>query len=396
MADRRPGLLLYCQHSLGVGHLVRSFALAEALAERFAVVFLSGAQLPRGTVPPPGIRLVALPPLGLEGGRLVSRDRRRTAERALELRRRTMLDVVGEIRPRVVLVELFPFGRRKFRGEIVPMLEAARGGPRPALVASSLRDILVAGRDDQAEHDRAAIALANALLDVVLVHADPAFARIEESLRSDAPIEVQVRYTGFVTSSTAVVPVPDQDREPRVVVTAGGGRVGGPLLEAAIAAQPAVLREAGLRMTLAGGAFLDASEWRALRRTARGRPGLTLRRSIPDLAGTLARTRGSVSQCGYNTAMDLLRARVPALVVPFADPGEDEQVARAERLARLDAVRLLHPRELTPERLAEEVARLRPPGAAARALDLGGAAATARLLGHLASDGALAAQGAAA
>jgi predicted glycosyltransferase len=34
----RPTVLFYCQHSLGLGHLVRSFALAGALAERFRVV----------------------------------------------------------------------------------------------------------------------------------------------------------------------------------------------------------------------------------------------------------------------------------------------------------------------------------------------------------------------
>ena len=30
--DPRPGLLLYCQHSLGMGHLIRSLALASGLA----------------------------------------------------------------------------------------------------------------------------------------------------------------------------------------------------------------------------------------------------------------------------------------------------------------------------------------------------------------------------
>ena len=43
-----PELLFYCQHSLGMGHLVRSFALAEALARRFRVTLLNGGQLPSG------------------------------------------------------------------------------------------------------------------------------------------------------------------------------------------------------------------------------------------------------------------------------------------------------------------------------------------------------------
>ena len=42
----RPALLFWCQHSLGLGHLVRSLALAEALRERFDVVLLNGGRFP--------------------------------------------------------------------------------------------------------------------------------------------------------------------------------------------------------------------------------------------------------------------------------------------------------------------------------------------------------------
>jgi len=42
----------------------------------------------------------------------------------------------------------------------------------------------------------------------------------------------------------------------------------------------------------------------------------------------------SVSQAGYNTILNILAARVPAVVVPFASERETEQAAlRAERLA---------------------------------------------------------------
>ena len=45
---QRPALLFYCQHSLGIGHLTRSFALAAALVPHFRVVFLNGGRLPPG------------------------------------------------------------------------------------------------------------------------------------------------------------------------------------------------------------------------------------------------------------------------------------------------------------------------------------------------------------
>ncbi len=105
-----------------------------------------------------------------------------------------------------------------------------------------------------------------------------------------------------------------------------------------------------------------------------------MRRSVPDLRAELERSAASVSQCGYNTALDLLVSRVPALVVPFARPGEDEQSVRARRLERLGAVRTLAPDRLTPPALADELRRLRGFRARPVELDLGGAQETARLI----------------
>ena len=48
----KPALLFYCQHSVGLGHLMRSYALCDRLAERFRVVLLAGGAIPSGSSPP--------------------------------------------------------------------------------------------------------------------------------------------------------------------------------------------------------------------------------------------------------------------------------------------------------------------------------------------------------
>ena len=84
----RPRLLFYCQHSVGLGHLVRSMNLADGLAQDFAVTFLNGGPWPANVPQPAGIELVHLPALGLDADyALVSRDERFTVEAAVELRR---------------------------------------------------------------------------------------------------------------------------------------------------------------------------------------------------------------------------------------------------------------------------------------------------------------------
>jgi len=378
MSPKRPALLLYCQHSLGLGHLTRSLALARALATRFRVVLLSGGRVPPAIPLPPGVEVVRLPPVGLDAdGSLVSRDGRRVIERALELRREAILGAYRRHRPRVVVVELFPFGRKKFAGELMPLLELAREDASPPLVVSSLRDILV-GRDDGGEHDERASRLANEWFDAVLVHSDPRFAQLEDSFRPRTPLRVPVHYTGFVVAD----PGPaggNGRRDGQVLVSAGGGLVGEPLLRAAVGAG-ALLRGDGVQVRIVAGPFLPADAWRSLRAAARDVAGIEVRRSVPDLRAELERSAASVSQCGYNTALDLLVSRVPALVVPFARPGEDEQSVRARRLERLGAVRTLAPDRLTPQALAAELRRLRGFRARPVELDLGGAQKTARLI----------------
>jgi predicted glycosyltransferase len=382
VSGARPTLLFHCQHSLGLGHLTRSLELARALSQRFRIVFLSGGRVPAGLALPADVEVVALPAVGMApDGSLVSRDGCRAVDRALELRGELILEAYSRHRPRVVLVELFPFGRKKFGGELLPLLERAHEERSRPLVVCSLRDILV-GRSDQEVHDERASRVANRWFDAVLVHSDPRFARLEDSFRPRTPLRVAVRYTGFVTGGRRNGA---RQRSPaagtRVLVSAGGGLVGGPLLRAALDAEPRLQGE-GFRLSLVAGPFLPPDEWRSLCRTAR-RARVELRRCVPNLRAELDAADSSVSQCGYNTALDLLVSRVPALVVPFARWGEDEQTRRAARLARLGAVRMLEPGDLSGEALADGIRRLRDFRPASTELDLDGAAETARLVARM-------------
>lgn len=381
----RPRLLFHCQHSLGLGHLVRSLALASGLAEHFDVVLLNGGRLPEGTRVPAGVRVVDLPPLGHDADhRLVSHDPGRTVDEAKDARRRLVLEAYEATAPAVVLVELYPFGRRKFEFELLPLLDAVAATPRRPLVVCSVRDILV-GRSDGGRHDERASRRANASFDAVLVHADPAFARLEESFRPATPLRVTVHHTGFVAPPAPPAPAgPPGPPADRVLVSAGGGMVGEPLFRAAAGAAGEVRRRTGLSTTIVAGPFLPAPALDGLRAAAAGCPALDVVRRVDDLAAEIRRASVSVSQCGYNTTLDLLRAGTPAVVVPYAEGGEDEQTRRAERLAAMGALRMVPPTELDARRLAAEVAdivRFRP---APVALDLDGRTTSARIVAELA------------
>jgi predicted glycosyltransferase/broad specificity phosphatase PhoE/peptidoglycan/xylan/chitin deacetylase (PgdA/CDA1 family) len=381
----RPALLFYCHHSLGLGHLVRSLALAEELASRFRVVFLSGGTAPAGRTWPTGVEVVHLPPLVMQANRQLAGSNGADTDAALAERRALILRTFDEVAPRVVLVELFPFGRRRLAGEIIALLDrvAQCGDARP-VVATSVRDILVRGRSSQQPRDNAAAVLADRHLDAVLVHGDPAFAAFEDFFRPNVRWAVPVYHTGFVVPSPSARRNEGESggRERHVVVSVGGGRVGEDLARAAIAAQRE-LRADGFSMSVMAGPLAPEDIWERLSRDAAGVPGLDLRRQADDLVPELRRAAVSVSQCGYNTSLDIIAARVPALVVPFMAPKEDEQVERARRMESMGLARLLHPDRATASRLAAEVRSLAGTVPPAVDLNLDGARRSAEILSEL-------------
>jgi predicted glycosyltransferase len=379
----KPALLFYCQHSVGLGHLVRSWTIAEALSSVFHVVFVSGGEPPAGITPPAGIEMVMLPPLEQTAtGTLVTTESGMSVADAQQRRAQLLLHTLRRTSPAVVLVELFPFGRAKFANEILPVLAYAVSGARRPLVVCSLRDLLVGGRRNQQEYDERAKRIAEAYFDAVLVHSDPRLATLEETFKPHAPLRVPVIYTGFVSAASPSMPPPAAGRS-GIVVSAGGGRVGGPLFGAALDAHEMTPASQRLPMRIVTGPFLPDAEYDALASRAAAFPDLTIERSVPTLRPYLEMAAVSVSQCGYNTALDLLQTRVPALVVPFAEGREDEQRARATRLEILRTLRVLDSTAVNGARLVHEIAATRAFQPRPLALEMDGAAEARRAITSL-------------
>lgn len=354
----RPTLLFYCQHAMGMGHLVRSLALADALSRSFRVVLLNGGELPSCVSLPQTIEIVNLPPLRLAAGQLISCDSRYSLVQAQDARMDQILSLFRQLHPEVLLIELYPFGRKKFEFELLPLLEAAKTQSYfEPLIVCSLRDILVSGRSDQQKHEQRIVSTANRWFDSILVHSDPGFARLEESFHPRTCLSPSVHHTGFVVGNREKPPRERSSNGP-IVVSAGGGHYGFQLLSSAIEAQALLSETETVTMKIVAGPFLPEAQWKNLRVAVDGRPGVTLVHSVPDLYSELSQARASISQCGYNTAMEIVQAQIPALVVPFADGGEDEQLKRGRRLEAMGAVRVLEQKELTPKRLADEIRKL--------------------------------------
>ncbi|WP_262296326.1 glycosyltransferase [Microvirga sesbaniae] len=343
-------VLIAVTHLLGAGHLTRAAALARAFArEGHETTLVSGGSPARlsdlGTA-----TLVQLPPVrtvGTDFRTLLDEDLAPVDAAYLASRRALLLDTLKTVRPHILVTELFPFGRRGLADEFRALIEAAREtDPSPRIVCS-IRDILV----PSSKASRIAEAHERVLrhYDAVLVHGDPELVPLDASWPVDERIGPLIRYTGYVDENEGPVP---EARRHGIVVSGGSSAASLPLYRAALAAAREITDRPWRILVGRGVAESDFLELRA------GAPAhVVVERARPDFRALLAGADLSVSQAGYNTAVDLLRCGVRSVLVPFEAGQETEQRLRAERLAALGLADILPEADLSPTNLARAIRR---------------------------------------
>lgn len=343
-------VLIAVTHLLGTGHLSRALTLGRAFeVSGHEVAILSGGQ-PAPQLDYGGVRLLQMPPIASDGTnftRLLDGDGHEVDENYRAQRTKAALAALNDMQPDVLIVELFPFGRRSLSEEFLALLQAAKDmTPRPRVLCS-IRDIL-APPSKPAKAERAETILSD-FFDGVLVHSDPHIITLEDSWPVTPRLGAMLRYTGFVAPS-ASTPHPENVGQGEVLVSAGGGSVGQNLFECAIKAAGQSDRHWRL---LVGGK--DRADRIAALQKLAGDLDITIEAVRPDFRQMLHGAACSVSMCGYNTALDLLQTGVPSVLVPFDDGGEVEQTLRARSLAHQSAMELLPTADATADRLVEAV-----------------------------------------
>ncbi len=363
MTDR---VLFYCQHVLGIGHLVRSAEIVRELSRDSKILFISGGEKPNGFRFPENenIDILQLPALKTDPdfSNLQVCGSSLSLEETKTLRRRLLLQAFGEFQPDVIVTELFPFGRKQFRFELLPLVEHVRQQSRRTMVVSSVRDILVT-RKDQQEYEQSVCDLVNSFYDLILVHGDKNFQKFDETFSRVNDLQCPVAYTGYVvqhkdpdTKEACGLPLTKQG-QPVIVASNGSGQylTGLMLLETVLRAAQLLQSRIPHEFHVFAGPLMPEEGYSRLQTLARESRNVKLSRYTPDLAAVLKRAEVSVSMAGYNTMMDVLSSRVRALVYPVTSNGDQEQCVRAERLARAGVIDVIRTEELTPEELARKL-----------------------------------------
>lgn len=358
-------VLFHVQHLLGVGHIHRARLLAGGFRRAGLAVDIVHGGMPVSGFDYDADSTTFLPAMRArdatygdildEGGNPVSEAYRR-------LRANRLVEIFDTMQPDAIVVEAWPFGRRALRTEMMALMNAAHRRPAKPLIVTSLRDILQEGRKPGRTEE--AVQQVRKHIDHVLVHSDPRLVPLDATFALADRIADRIAYTGFAVPEMQATTAQAFD----VLVTAGGGAFGADLLKTAATAARHFPAQHWCLATGSNGAPLAVPA------------NVSLVERIDGLCAHMARAGLSISQCGYNTAMDVLSSGVQAVFVPHDTTGQTEQKRRAQLLAARGYAVCLPQSELTEGALVSAITNavaLRKP---AGRPDLSGVETSASLL----------------
>jgi predicted glycosyltransferase len=353
-------IAIYCQDSLGLGHLRRNTVIARQLlaqsTEREILLFTDSPAGPFFELPN-GMDHVKLPSMRkVDAGHWQSpRLQIQTAD-LLEWRSTLIQKTLLHYQPDLVLVDHMPAGAL---GELLPALEALHRVRPDCFLVLGLRDIL--GATDVIlrtwESDGAYEAL-QGYYHRALIYGNP---RVFNAIGAYClpPLPYGIHYCGYVVNRDPVQPAREFRKsagvpEGRLVyVSAGGGADGDLLMRTYLQAIRLLGPRADLTTLMAVGINAPKGVFYELKAMAQGLP-VEIVPSVSDGLSATAAADLVVCMAGYNTLSELLSLGKKSLVVPRSGPSAEQRM-RACLFARRSLIDVLDPDDLNAESLANRL-----------------------------------------
>ncbi len=347
-------VLLYSHDSWGLGHLKRSLAIAGAITARFAdtdVLIVTGSPCATQFGLPNRCDIVKLPAVSKDvRGQYIPRTLSGCVSRTIDLRSCLILESYRSFDPHLIIVDHQLTG---LLGEALAMLREARSAGKTLIYG--MRDVLdsaeyVAASWDTHEHRWA---LAHAY-DRICIYGTPDVFDPRKQYKILEPFRHKIDFTGYIVAPLNMSwrqPVPSLRK--KVLVTMGGGEDGQQWVDTYIR----VLKErpADWATHIVTGPLMDPAMVRHYKHTIR-RLGLADRTRISRFCAYVPRllqeSDAVVSMAGYNSCVEIMQSRVPAILTPRLQYRK-EQLIRARRLEEMGLVSCVT--DTDPEQLRDAI-----------------------------------------
>lgn len=357
-------VLIYCQDSLGLGHLRRNINIAHELYRRdpqTQILFLADSPLAPFFRLPPGSDFVKLPTVVKVDAGVWRAHKlpRLQIERAWQLRSELIKQIALQYQPDILLVDHMPQGASR---ELLPCLEMLRSEFPQTRNIVGLRDIL--GAPDvitRQWHIEGAYDMIAQYYDQVLVYGTPDLYDLPSEC--DFPINVRekVQFCGYVAPNIdQKVPLQQSlaehfpEKKPfNLLVMGGGGSDAHFFMDTFLNALRYLGDNLIFNTLVLTGPFMPEKSREALRQKADEFP-VCVKQMEDDSLGYLDEADLVVSMAGYNTTCEVLRFGKKAIMVPRSGPSA-EQGMRCEILHERGLISSIHPTILTVQKLAKTI-----------------------------------------
>lgn len=240
-----------------------------------------------------------------------------------------------------LITELFPFGRRKFRSEILTLINNCKKANQSVKILCSARDILVDPLTKEIISDLESY-------DKIFVHSDPAICSIsipELSNEQTTILNQKVIYTGYITSGSLY---PPKEAATSIIVSFGGGAVGEKQLYTVLESSKLLPNYQFHIITGVNSKAYDNLKTQASQLT-----NVTVSFFIHELEPLIARSSLSINMGGYNTLMNLATTKTFGLCFAYDENLEQEE--RIKIFENLGLVKLLKS-DINPMELSQLIA----------------------------------------
>jgi predicted glycosyltransferase len=360
--ERGLRIAIYSQDGFGLGHMQRTASIAwelYRLRPEASILTFSDSQLGQFFPISPHHDYIKLPSIAKEGpGNWKATHLRMSFPDILDLRKELISNALLHYAPDIFLVDHMPHGAM---GELLPALEAMQHFGLRTQNVLGLRDILdspevtinrwqVEGAYDVIERFYARILVFGMqdVYDVAENYQLPESAAkklfycgyVANLDHERNAYNIRARYLAGASADTRLI-----------VVMAGGGADGYAMMSTLIEALPMVLEEQPCVLAIITGPFMPVELIADLERRA-GKLPVQMLEAVTDSTSYTSAADLVIAMAGYNTSVEILRNKTPAILIPRAGPSA-EQRTRARLFAAKHWVDMIDPDEVTPENLAE-------------------------------------------
>lgn len=342
-------VLFHYTHKQTLGHTTRSIALAAALCRHGAQVLILQGGIPQPFIRfPKGCQVVDIPfPFDTRAS-----FQSHTVPVSADKRAHFILKTAADFFPDVFITEFFPFGRLAYMPELLPTLRYLRKKDK-RIIASIGYPLLI---DLARLEDKTFAALHRAVFaffDNFLIHTPKELETkyIQETIQSPVlsrsytafmkDLKKKIVYTGYVFPENMMtggtqLPIEKDTKSNTIVISRGGGAVYPKLITTAIEAQRLIDKK--IRTIIACGPATSPKEMALFQShlTTSDKKRVVLANHLDNLDEHLRHCLVSVSLCGYNTSVQLMRYGTPSVIIPYQNNNSkmptNDQIARARLL----------------------------------------------------------------